>query len=146
MILVLETAFACFNLSYWFCLSLIVIGLFQMIDLYWTVIPVLLVHYFATHPLAECNSWRSRLVIFLTWVWNVRLTHSYFRRERWQFGAREDWRFSDMRLQYGKNWWWVSFFAVYLSQQVIALLHMGSSFLCHLVTFDFGFDSHNAPV
>ncbi|KAL0347481.1 UNVERIFIED_CONTAM: hypothetical protein Scaly_1764100 [Sesamum calycinum] len=111
------------NLLFW------LVGLLQsshwMIDLYWTVIPVLLVHYFATHPLAEYNAWRSSLVIFLTWVWSVRLTHSYFRREKWQFGAREDWRFSDMRLQYGKNWWWASFFAVYLSQQVIALFHMG---------------------
>ncbi|KAL0366014.1 UNVERIFIED_CONTAM: hypothetical protein Sradi_3491500 [Sesamum radiatum] len=101
------------------------VGLLQsshwMIDLYWTVIPVLLVHYFATHPLAEYNAWRSSLVIFLTWVWSVRLTHSYFRREKWQFGAREDWRFSDMRLQYGKNWWWASFFAVYLSQQVFLM-------------------------
>ncbi|KAL2241947.1 uncharacterized protein C594.04c [Sesamum indicum] len=107
------------NLLFW------LVGLLQsshwMIDLYWTVIPVLLVHYFATHPLAEYNAWRSRLVIFLTWVWSVRLTHSYFRREKWQFGAREDWRFSDMRLQYGKNWWWASLFAVYLSQQVFLM-------------------------
>ncbi|KAI5649141.1 hypothetical protein M9H77_35146 [Catharanthus roseus] len=43
--------------------------LFWMIDAYWTVIPVLLVHYYATHPLAEVNKyniWRSRIVIFLT--------------------------------------------------------------------------------
>ncbi|KAK6115720.1 hypothetical protein DH2020_007989 [Rehmannia glutinosa] len=80
-----------------------------------------LVHYFATHPLAELNAWRSRLVILLTWIWSVRLTHSYFRREKWQWGDREDWRFSDMRLQYGKNWWWASFFAIYLSQQVFLM-------------------------
>ncbi|CAA0816653.1 Protein of unknown function (DUF1295 [Striga hermonthica] len=92
-----------------------------MIDLYWTVIPVLLVHYFASHPLAECNPWRSGIVILLTWVWSARLTHSYFRREKWQWGAREDWRFSDMRRQYGGNWWWASFFAVYLSQQVFLM-------------------------
>lgn len=102
-----------------------VVGLLQsthwMIDLYWTVIPVMLVHYFATHPLAQSNAWRSRLVILLTWVWSLRLTHSYFRRERWQWGAREDWRFNDLRRQYGKNWWWISFFAVYLSQQVFLI-------------------------
>ncbi|XP_022886182.1 uncharacterized protein C594.04c [Olea europaea var. sylvestris] len=107
------------NLSFW------IIGLLQsshwMIDLYWTVIPLLLVHYFATHPLAEYNLLRSNLVIFLTWTWSVRLTHNYFRREEWQWGAREDWRFTDMRRQYGKNWWWVSFFAVYLSQQVFLM-------------------------
>lgn len=91
-----------------------------MIDLYWTVIPVMLVHYYATHPLAQYNWWRSKIAIFLTCVWAVRLSHNYFRRERWQWGAREDWRFTDMRFQYGKHWWWVSFFAVYLSQQVNA--------------------------
>lgn len=99
-----------------------------MIDLYWTVLPVLLVHYFAAHPLAEFNAWRSRLVIYLTWVWSLRLTHSYFRREKWQWGAREDWRFNDLRKQYGKHWWWISFFAVYVSQQVICLLHILSDF------------------
>lgn len=99
--------------------GLVWFGLVQMIDLYWTVIPVLLAHYYSTHPLnAQFNEWRSRVVILLTWLWSVRLTHNYFRRENWEWGAREDWRFTDMRHQYGKHWWWVSFFAVYLSQQV----------------------------
>lgn len=89
-----------------------------MIDLFWTVVPTMLVHYYATHPLAHYNWWRSRIAIVMTWVWGLRLTHNYFRREDWQWGAREDWRFTDMRRQYGKHWWWVSFFAVYLSQQV----------------------------
>ncbi|KAK8509730.1 hypothetical protein V6N12_001807 [Hibiscus sabdariffa] len=71
-----------------------------MIDLYWTVIPVLLVYYYAAHPLAQFDRWRSKLVIALTWVWSIRLTHNYFRRENWQWGAREDWRFTDMRRQY----------------------------------------------
>ncbi|CAI9096775.1 OLC1v1032988C1 [Oldenlandia corymbosa var. corymbosa] len=93
-----------------------------MIDPYWTVIPVLLVHYYASHPLGhEYNVWRSRILILLTWVWSIRLSHNYFRRENWQWGAREDWRFTDMKQQYGKCWWWVSFFAVYLSQQVFLM-------------------------
>ncbi|EYU36802.1 hypothetical protein ABFS82_14G301600 [Erythranthe guttata] len=107
------------NVLFW------LIGVLQsshwMIDLYWTMIPLLLIHYFSTHPLAQCNSWRSRLVILLTWVWSIRLTHSYFRREKWQWGAREDWRFSDMHQQYGQKWWWISFFAVYLAQQVFLM-------------------------
>ena len=90
----------------------------QMIDLYWTVIPVMLVHYFGSHPAAEYNSWRSMVVVVLTWVWAIRLTHNYLRREKWQCGAREDWRFTDMAKQHGPNWWWVSFFGVYLIQQV----------------------------
>ncbi|XP_057950289.1 uncharacterized protein C594.04c [Malania oleifera] len=107
------------NLLFW------LIGLAQsshwMIDLYWTVIPVLLVHFYANHPLAQFNIWRSRALILMTWVWSLRLTHNYLRREGWAWGAREDWRFADMRLQYGKNWWWISFFTVYVSQQVLLI-------------------------
>ncbi|KAL8459171.1 hypothetical protein ACS0TY_036588 [Phlomoides rotata] len=107
------------NLLFW------ILGLLQsshwLMDLYWTVIPVMLVHFFANHPSSESDGWRSRTVILLTWVWFVRLNHSYFRREKWQWGAREDWRLNDMRFQYGHNWWWISFFAVYLSQQVFLM-------------------------
>lgn len=38
-----------------------------------------------------------------------RLTHSYFRREGFRFGAREDWRFEDMRKKDPENFWWQSF-------------------------------------
>ncbi|KAL5719286.1 hypothetical protein ACHQM5_012086 [Ranunculus cassubicifolius] len=90
-----------------------------MIDLYWTVLPVMLSIYYATHPLSQYNTMRSSVVIFLTLIWSLRLSHSYFRREKWQWGAREDWRFTSMRKDYGKNWWWASFFAVYFAQQVL---------------------------
>nr|GMD20932.1 uncharacterized protein C594.04C isoform X2 [Ipomoea batatas] len=107
------------NLLFW------IIGLLQsshwMIDLYWTVIPVLLLHYYRSHPSGEFDAWRSAAVVVLTWIWSIRLTHNYFRREEWQWGAREDWRFTDLSEQYGKNWWWMSFFAVYVSQQVFLM-------------------------
>ncbi|PIA34975.1 hypothetical protein AQUCO_03700317v1 [Aquilegia coerulea] len=92
-----------------------------MIDLYWTVLPVMLVNYFATHPHSKFNALRSIVMMSLTYTWSIRLSHSYFRRERWQCGAREDWRFTSMRKQYGKRWWWLSFFAVYISQQVLMM-------------------------
>ncbi|CAN0889125.1 Uncharacterized protein C594.04c [Linum grandiflorum] len=92
-----------------------------MIDLYWTVIPVMLAYYYSTFPLAEFNQLRSGIVIAMTWLWSSRLTHNYFRREKWQWGAREDWRFTDMSRQYGSHWWWISFFSVYVSQQVFLM-------------------------
>ncbi|KAE8697991.1 hypothetical protein F3Y22_tig00110607pilonHSYRG00235 [Hibiscus syriacus] len=119
--LLLANVFFFFNVNVLFWL----IGFIQssnwMIDLYWMVIPVLLLHYYATHPLAQFDPWRSMIVTVLTWVWSIRLAHSYFRREEWQWGAREDWRFADMRLQYGKHWWWISFFSVYVSQQILLI-------------------------
>ncbi|XP_038682369.1 uncharacterized protein C594.04c-like isoform X2 [Tripterygium wilfordii] len=107
------------NVLFWVISHLL--SSFWMIDLYWTVIPVLLLYYYAAHPLAQYDLWRSRIVTVLTWVWSIRLTHNYFRREKWQWGAREDWRFTDMRIQYGNHWWWASFFAVYASQQVFLI-------------------------
>ncbi|GKV49425.1 hypothetical protein SLEP1_g56175 [Rubroshorea leprosula] len=65
------------NLFFFFNVNVLfwVISHFQsshwMIDLYWTVIPVLLAHYYATHPLAQYNSWRSIIVILLTWVFSI---------------------------------------------------------------------------
>lgn len=53
----------------------------------------------------------------MLWVWSMRLTHSYFRREEWNFGAREDWRFTEYHEKFGRHWWWMSFFVAYLSQQ-----------------------------
>ncbi|XP_057439734.1 uncharacterized protein C594.04c-like [Lotus japonicus] len=107
------------NVLFW------VIGLIQsshwMIDPYWTVIPVMLVHYYSAHPLAQYHCWRSRIVILLTWVWSIRLIHNYFRREKWQWGVREDWRFTDMSHQYGSHWWWVSFFSIYVPQQLFLM-------------------------
>ncbi|CAL5029062.1 unnamed protein product [Urochloa decumbens] len=92
-----------------------------LIDLYWTVIPVMLMHYYRGNPASVSDAVRSAVAVALTWVWSARLTHNYLRREGWEFGKREDWRFNEMRGQYGKTWWWMSFFAVYLSQQVFLI-------------------------
>ena len=43
-------------------------------------------------------------------------------RERWQVGAREDWRYADLRAKHPRSWWWLSFFAVYLIQARLSLL------------------------
>lgn len=106
----------------------------QLIDLYWTIIPVMLLHYYRGHPASVADAVRSAVVVALTWVWSARLTHNYLRREGWEFGKREDWRFNEMRVQYGKTWWWMSFFAVYLSQQVlISFTELGMCFLVFLL-------------
>lgn len=86
-----------------------------LIDPYWTIIPVLVEAYYCTHPAATGSS-RSRCVATLIGLWSLRLSHSYIRREEWQIGAKEDWRFADMRSRYGQHWWWLSFFLVYVSQ------------------------------
>lgn len=47
------------------------------------------------------------------------LTGRSRRREEWQLGAREDWRFADMRERYGWMWPVLSFPLVYLSQHLL---------------------------
>ncbi|KAL6653219.1 hypothetical protein ACP70R_012144 [Stipagrostis hirtigluma subsp. patula] len=90
-----------------------------LMDLYRTIIPLMLLHYYRAHPVAVTDTARSTVAVALTWVWSARLTHNYLRREGWELGKREDWRIAQMRVKYGKTWWWISFFAVYLSQQVL---------------------------
>ncbi|KAL3136755.1 hypothetical protein ABBQ38_005471 [Trebouxia sp. C0009 RCD-2024] len=91
-----------------------------LIDPYWTLIPPFIEAYYATHPAATGSS-RSNCAAVLVAFWSLRLSYSYLRREGWQLGAREDWRFADMRKKYGRNWWWMSFFLAYISQHFMLL-------------------------
>ncbi|XP_074282458.1 uncharacterized protein C594.04c-like [Silene latifolia] len=92
-----------------------------MIHPYWPAVPIMIVYYYATHPTGNYNPWRSKMVIILTSIWSLRLSHNYFRRENWQWGSKEDWRFTDLGHQYGANWWWISFFTIYFSQQIFLM-------------------------
>lgn len=108
------------NVLFWF-IALLQSSLHWMIGLYWMVIPVMLLHFYSNHPMAQYNQLRSLVVTILTWIWSIRMIHSYCRRENWQWGVKQDWRYIDLGHQYGKNWWWISFFAIYLSQQVLQM-------------------------
>lgn len=66
----------------------------------------MLAAFWATHPLALLWTPRQTVSLLLLLAWAARLTHSYFRRERWIAGAREDWRYTDMKERFGK-WWTV---------------------------------------
>ncbi|MCA9519901.1 MAG: DUF1295 domain-containing protein, partial [Myxococcales bacterium] len=89
-----------------------------LIDPYWTIIPLLVAHFYAAHPFATANGWRSGVSLALLWAWSLRLTYNYLRREAYRFGAREDWRFAEKRRS-SRHFWWYSFFYAYLSQQVM---------------------------
>ena len=94
----------------------------QLIDPYWTLIPVLLdAWYRAACPVSRHAPGAPRAAAgsVLLAAWAVRLTHSYFRREGWAVGAREDWRYADMRAVWGKHWWWVSVVPVYAFQHAL---------------------------
>lgn len=68
------------------------------------------------HPSATKNL-RGDVAIVLSIIWGLRLTLSYFRREEWKFGMREDWRYTKMAIDYGwPAWYFISFFAVGVAQ------------------------------
>lgn len=53
----------------------------QLIDPYWTFIPVLIAHFYAwLCPSNEPRTGRQHMTLALIWLWSIRLTHSYFRR------------------------------------------------------------------
>ena len=58
-----------------------VLMLMQLIDPYWTFIPLLIAHFYAWICLnGEAWNVRQFSALALIWLWSIRLTHSYFRR------------------------------------------------------------------
>ena len=119
-----------------------VVGLLQrsfwLIDPYWTLIPPLLGHFYQLHPNAHYNTTRSAIGLSLLWLWCIRLTHSYFRREEWKFGQREDWRYTKMAGDMPRAWWLVSFFAVGIAQQPMLIGIMLPAYTIHFVSSPLG--------
>lgn len=119
-----------------------VVGLLQrsfwLIDPYWTLIPPLLGHFYQLHPNAHYNTTRSAIGLSLLWLWCIRLTHSYFRREEWKFGQREDWRYTKMAGDMPRAWWLVSFFAVGIAQQPMLIGITLPAYTIHFVSSPLG--------
>jgi len=95
-------------------------------------------HLYQLHPRATYDPVRSTLVLALLWLWSARLTHSYFRREEWKFGQREDWRYTQMARDYPRLWPLLSFFAVGLAQQPMLLGITLPAYTVHSVAQPFG--------
>lgn len=89
---------------------------FWLIDPYWSILPFFCGIIWAAHPLATKNT-RGTITLILVFLWGLRLTHSYFRREQWKFGTREDWRYTKMAIDYGRPaWYFMAFLTVGLAQ------------------------------
>lgn len=95
LLLINFTFFINIDLGFW------LLGLaqksFWLIDPWWTLLPPVYGFLWASHPLATQNP-RGIITLVLVIIWSIRLTHSYFRREDWKFGTREDWRYTKMAI------------------------------------------------
>jgi len=93
-----------------------------LIDPHWQLIPMSIAAFWYTHPDASPISTnqamhpRAHLTLALVMLWGLRLLHNYFRRENWNIGKYEDWRYADMRASHGHFWIVTQFFAVSLAQ------------------------------
>ena len=73
--------------------------------------------YFALTPDGFMS--RKWLVVILTTIWGLRLSF-YILWRNW--GKGEDFRYQKWRQESGENWWWYSFFKVFLLQGVLMLI------------------------
>merc|ERR1712086_149228 len=105
------------NISVGFWLIGLIQRSFWLIDPYWTILPPLMAHFYHLNPRANSNAMRSKVSLVLIWIWSIRLTYSYFRREEFKFGQREDWRYTKMAEDNPRIWWILSFLAVGVAQQ-----------------------------
>jgi steroid 5-alpha reductase family enzyme len=104
------------NLVFW--LIAIVQRSSWLIDPYWTLLPLLLAWFYLAHPMATPDGTRAFLACAALVVWSARLTYNYFRRERWRFGLREDWRYAKMRRE-RSGFWWEQFLVVHIVQHLL---------------------------
>jgi steroid 5-alpha reductase family enzyme len=88
-----------------------------LIDPHWQLIPQSIAAFWFTHPSSGSASHpRAMITMALLNVWAFRLLHNYFRREGWNLGLGEDWRYANMRRDHGPLWIVSQFFAVSLAQ------------------------------
>ncbi len=87
----------------------------SIVDIFWGAGFVLAaIVYFALTPDGYLP--RRLLIVALTAIWGLRLSlHIGYRN----LGKGEDFRYARWREQHGGNWWWRSFFQVYLLQGLL---------------------------
>ena len=84
----------------------------SMYDPYWSLAPIGIgFFYFSLYPDGSPAAIRKILVISLLLIWGVRLTLNW--AFQWRGIAHEDWRYVNMRKNYEKTYWLVSFFGIH---------------------------------
>ena len=110
------TALLSINVLLW-VVSTFVLGKTWPVDFVWSGWPALqclLILARAEHG-AECSSKRQMAVCVLVALWGYRLTHNFVSRGGI---GHEDWRYVNMRRQFGAHFWWISLFSVFLGQTI----------------------------
>lgn len=85
------------------------------VDFIWSNFPIVLCGRIILGNPGQGVSHRQQLVCVLVALWGYRLTHNFVARGGI---GHEDWRYADMRTQFGKHFWWISLFSVFLGQTI----------------------------
>jgi steroid 5-alpha reductase family enzyme len=89
----------------------------SIVDIFWGLGFVLLAWFY--FYLTNNQSLRAKVLVGLVTLWGVRLAlHLAFRN----LGKGEDYRYQVWRKEHGNNFWWVSFFRVFVLQGVLLWL------------------------
>ena len=86
-----------------------------VVDFIWSNFPIYQASAIFVRNKTEGNVERLLLTFSLLCVWGFRLTHNFYARGGI---GHEDWRYADMREQFGANFWWMSLFTVFLGQTI----------------------------
>ncbi len=90
----------------------------SMYDPYWSLQPIVLALFWVAHPVAnDANHARIALVLGLVFFWGIRLTYNCFRR--WPDLSHEDFRYTDMREQYGKYYPFVDLMGIMMMPTIL---------------------------
>ena len=89
----------------------------SIVDLFWGLGFVFIAAFFFFK--SEGNGIRKIIVLTLTAIWGMRLSLYLTWRNA---GQEEDFRYRQFRKNFGKNYWWISFFQTFLLQGVLMWL------------------------
>jgi steroid 5-alpha reductase family enzyme len=111
----------------------------SIVDIFWgTGFVITNWIYFALTP--DGFPFRKWLIGILVTIWGLRLSLYIFWRN---WGKPEDYRYQVWRKEFGGNWWWQSFFRIFLLQGVLMLIismpllaAQNGTIPAHLVLFD----------
>jgi steroid 5-alpha reductase family enzyme len=87
----------------------------SIVDIFWGL-GFVLVNWLSIVLLPGPMNLNRLILALLVSIWGLRLTTYILIRNA---GKGEDYRYQKWRTQYGKRWWWVSFFQTYLLQGVL---------------------------
>jgi len=93
----------------------------SLYDPYWSVAPLIIALYFIIFPQsATVNFFRQLVVLILVFAWSVRLTFNWIRQ--WRGLRHEDWRYSQYRMDYGRNFWFINLTGIHLMPTILVYL------------------------